>query len=251
MRLFAPKRISLLPLLLVLALPPGAARAQKAEEPPLITVTGQAEVNVAPDEVIFTLVVAKTDKDLQTAKRLNDESVRQILALARRFNVAPQDVKTDYISVDMQYNTDLIEDDSDARARKVKREFVGYQVSKTVIVRFTDLPRFEDLFSETLKAGVSSIREVDFRNSQVRKHKDEARALAIRAAKEKAEALTKEIGQSIGRAYSIQEGAFRDNTSPNNFTTRISGNFSADENSTIAPGLISVTAQVTVSFILQ
>lgn len=250
MRLFALKSIAPLPLLLVAALLPHAARAQSAADPPLITVSGQAEVRVAPDEVVFTLAVAKTDKDLQAAKRQNDESVRQILALARRFNVAPQDVKTDYISVEMKYSTDLVGDDSDDDARKVRREFVGYEVSKTVIVRFTDLARFEDFFSETLKAGVSSIRDVDFRNSQIRRHKDEARALAIRAAKEKAAALSREIGQAIGRAHSIQEVAPGNGAASNNFSTRVGGNFSADENSTFAPGLISVTAQVTVSFIL-
>lgn len=222
-----------------------AAAAQERALPPLITVTGQAEVNVAPDEAVLTMVVEKTDKDLQAAKRMNDESVRQILALARRFNVAPQDVKTDYISVEMKYG----EDDSDDAA--AKRVFEGYEVSKTVVVRFKDLPRFEDFFSETLKAGVSSVRGVEFRSSQVRRHKDEARALAIRAAKEKATALATEIGQAVGRAHSIQEEGERDNTASNNFTVRAAGRFSGDDNSTIAPGLISVTARVTVSFILQ
>jgi uncharacterized protein YggE len=245
--LFAPFRT---PLLLATFFLPLAAHAQRAPDPPLITVSGRAEVNVAPDEVIFRLEVEKTDKDLSVAKRQNDESVRQILALARRFNVAPQNVKTDYVSVEMKYSTDTVEDE-DSDERKVKREFVGYSVSKTVIVRFTDLPRFEEFFSETLKAGVSRISSVEFRNSQVRKHKDEARSLAIRAAKEKAEALTREIGQSIGRAYSIQEEGDRDSSASNNFSLRVSGSFSADENSTIAPGLISVTAQVTVSFILN
>jgi uncharacterized protein YggE len=247
MKFLRPRQITLLLFTLLLPLP---GLAQRAAEPPLITVTGQAEVNVAPDEVVFRLEVEKTDKDLSVAKQQNDESVRQILALARRFQVAPQDVKTDYISVEMKYSTDLLEvDDSDEK--KVKREFVGYSVTKTVIVRFTDLPRFEEFFSETLKAGVSSIKDVEFRNSQIRKYKDEARALAIRAAKEKATALTREIGQGIGRAHSIQEEGYRNNTVSNNFSTRVGGSFTSDENSTIAPGLISVTAQVTVSFILN
>jgi hypothetical protein len=69
---------------------------------PLITVTGTAEVKVAPDEVAFSLDVTKTDMDLQAAKRLNDESAGKILDLTRRFSVAPENVKTDYISVEMR-----------------------------------------------------------------------------------------------------------------------------------------------------
>lgn len=248
MKSFDPRRIALWLLLTLASL---SAQAQQAAEPPLITVSGQAEVKVAPDEVVFTLEVKKIDKDLSVAKSRNDESVRNILGLARRFNVPTQEVKTDYISVEMKYSTDLISDEDDPNARKVKRVFIGYEVSKTVIVRFTDLPRFEEFFSEVLKAGVSRINSVEFRTSQIRKFKDEARALAIRAAKEKATALTKEIGQSIGKAHSIREEGYRTSAASNNFSTTVGGSFSDDENSTIAPGMITVTAQVTVSFILN
>jgi len=228
-----------------------AARAQLKSDLALVSVSGQAEVRVVPDEVTFTLIVEKIDKDLSAAKEQNDESVRQILALARRFRIAPQDVKTDYISVDMKYTTDLSEgvEDSDA-TRKVKREFVGYEVAKTVIVRFTDIARFEEFFSAVLQAGVSRVSDVSFRTSQIRKYKDQARMLAIRAAREKAVALASEIGQTIGKAHSISEEDERRSSSANTFTL-VSGNFSADESSTIAPGTIRVTAQVSVSFILQ
>ncbi|MDT4969733.1 MAG: uncharacterized protein QOJ64_4470 [Acidobacteriota bacterium] len=246
-------RRTLLFFALLLFVTVSGARAQDKSDPPLITVTGQAEVKVAPDEVVFTLEVEKTDKDLAIAKNQNDESVRGVLGLARRFKVAAQDVKTDYISVEMKYTTDLVPDtDGESSAvRKVKREFVGYAVSKTIIIRFTDLGRFEDFFSEVLRAGVSRINSVEFRTSQLRKHRDEARALAIRAAKEKATALTKEIGQSIGKAYSIREEGYRSSAASNNFSTVTGGTFSADDDSTIAPGMITVTAQVTVSFILN
>jgi uncharacterized protein YggE len=238
----------------LLALLLAACRVETAAaeaDPPLITVSGQAELSVVPDEVVFTLGVEKTDKDLAVAKAQNDASVRQILALARRFDVAAGDVKTDYISVTMRYSTDLAEELDENQQRKVRREFVGYEVSKTVIVRFTNIARFEEFFSEVLKAGVSSVRGVDFRTSQLRKHKDEARALAIRAAKEKAAALAREIGQSIGKAHSISEEGERGSVNSANYSTRIGGSFSEDEGSTIAPGTIKVTARVVVSFVLN
>ncbi|HEX8473554.1 MAG TPA: SIMPL domain-containing protein [Pyrinomonadaceae bacterium] len=232
--------------LLFVVLLPVSLSAQQSTAPSLITVSGQAEVQVAPDEVVFTLEVEKTDKDLAVAKQQNDESVRQILALARRFGVAQQNVKTDYISVEMKY-TD-VDDDGD---KKTRREFVGYEVSKTVIIRFTDIARFEEFFSEVLKTGISSVERVEFRTSQIRKYKDEARTRAIRAAREKATALTREIGQSIGRAHSISEENESNPALANNFGTVSSGSFTADEDATIAPGMIRVSARVQVSFILN
>jgi uncharacterized protein YggE len=219
-----------------------SAQAQESKEPPLITVTGQAEVKVAPDEVVFNIVVEQTNMDLAAAKSANDESVRKVLALARNYNVEPQNVQTDYISVEPKYNTDDEDDES-----KRKRVFIGYSVSKTVVIRLKDLSRFENLFSDILKAGVTRIRNVDFRTTELRKYKDQARAMAIKAAQEKAIALTKEIGQTIGRAYSIRENGYEGGDLRSNNSFVVSGNYS-DNESTFAPGLITVQAQVTVSF---
>lgn len=251
MRLLGFLRTHILLLLPLCAL---TAQAQPKVEPPLITVTGQAEVRVPPDEVNFNLEVTKLNRELTEAQRQTDDSVREILALARRFDVTQQDVKTDYISVEMKYTTDLVDDDDsdNDKSKRVKREFLGYEVSKTVIVRFKELPRFEKFFAEVLKAGVSKINSVEFRASQIRKHKDQARALAIRAAREKAVALTAEIGQTIGKAHSIQEEGFgRGSSASNNFSTVVAGSFSSEEDSAFAPGLITVTARVTVSFVLN
>jgi uncharacterized protein len=230
---------------------PTAAAAQQKNEQPLITVTGQAELRVPPDEVVFNLEVTKLNLDLVAAQKQTDDAVKQVLSLARRFDVSQDDVKTAYVSVEMKYSTDLIDSDEYSNAKKVKREFIGYETSKTVIIRFTDLARYEKFFGEVLKAGVSKVSSVEFRTSQIRKYKDQARALAIRAAREKAVALTAEIGQTIGKAHSIQEEGYGRSALSNNYSSVISGSFSSDENSAFAPGMISVTAQVTVSFVLN
>ena len=62
-----------------------SSSAQEIDKLPVITVSGTAEVQIAPDEAIFSIDVTKTNKDLQAAKRLNDESVGKILELTRRF----------------------------------------------------------------------------------------------------------------------------------------------------------------------
>jgi uncharacterized protein len=223
--------------------------AQNAIEPPLITVTGQAEVRVPPDEVVFTLGVESADKDMLAAKKRTDDSVREVLAIARRNNVKPEDVQTSFISVQPKYNTDDLEY---AARQSVKREFVGYQVSKTVAVILRDISRFDALLTDVLKAGVTRLSNVEFRDSQIRKHRDQARAMAMKAAQDKANLLAREIGQSVGPAYSISEGVANSyslaNVSQNRLETGAAG---SESESAIAPGSISVTAQVTVRFRLM
>ena len=223
------------------------ALAQNNIEPPLITVTGQAEVRVPPDEVLFTLAVENVDKDMMVANSKTDESVKQILAIARKYGVKPEDVQTSQISVQPKYNTDDLE--YDAR-RGIKRVLIGYQVSKTMAVRLRDISRFDEMLADILKAGITRLSNLEFRNSQIRKHRDEARRMAMRAAKEKATLLANEIGQSIGPAYSIAE-------TTRDYDPRPTQNFSSDagraaeSESALAPGTLSVTAQVTVRFRLQ
>lgn len=229
-----------------------AVFAQTEKNRPLITVSGQAELRVPPDEIVFTLSVESVDKDMLAAKKKTDDSVREVLAIARRNNVKDEDVQTSYISVEPKYNIDDLDYE---QRRGVKREFVGYQVSKTIAVRLRDIARFDGLLSDVLKAGVTRVRNVEFRDSQIRKHRDQARMMAIKAAQEKATMLARVIGQSIGPAYSITEtpvASYGRASANQNVISTISGDPSDGESeSAIAPGSISVTAQVTVSFRLQ
>ncbi len=229
-----------------------ATFAQSAIEPPLITVNGQAEVRVPPDEVVFTLGVETIDKDILAARTRTDDRVKEVLAIAKRNGIKTEDVQTSYISIQPKYNTDDLEYE---QRRALKREFLGYQVSKTIAVILRDITRFDSLLSDVLKAGVTRLSNVEFRDSQLRRHRDQARAMAMKAAQEKANLMAREIGQSIGPAYSITEIggiSYRDNNNiSQNRIDNFIGSASSESESAIAPGSIAVTAQVTVRFKLM
>lgn len=230
--------------------------AQDVDKLPVITVTGTAEIQVAPDEVVFSLDVTKTDKDLQVAKRINDETVGKVLELTRRFSVEPKNVKTDYITVEMKYEsvretkTKVYNEDGDEVGKKV---FRGYEVSKTVIVRLTDISRFEEFFAEALKTGITEVNSVKFETSKLRENKDTARDLAMKAAREKAVAMMASVGQTIGKAVRVIEGNTVNqfnNFAANANTVSVGSTFSQGV-ATFSPGAIKVEAQVTVSFLLN
>ena len=64
-------------------------------------------------------------------------------------------------------------------------------------------PKFEDLLSDALEAGVTHVQGIEFRTTELRKHRDRARSLALKAAQEKAELLADGAGRKIGKAISI------------------------------------------------
>lgn len=229
---------------LALGLSPSPLLAQDQTRP-LITVTGQAEILVVPDEAVFKLQIISQDKDLLVAQAKNDETVKAVLALGRRYQIPPNLMQTDNISLNERY--------TDEEVTKKPPVFLGYTVSKRIALVLRDISKAEALLSDIFRAKVSRIEDVDFRTTQLRKYKDQARAMAIKAAQEKANALAKEIGQTIGKAYSIVESGVRDTTYSQNVSNTmglVAGEYSSDEN-TIALGQISITARVVVSFELK
>ena len=248
------RTVSLIVMLLCLTF---SSYAQEIDKLPVITVSGTAEVLIAPDEAVCSIDVTKTNKDLQTAKRLNDDSVGKILELTRRFSISAQNVQTTQIAVDMKYEsirdakTRIFSEEGDEIGKRV---FKGYEVSKTVTVRLTDLSRFDEFFAEVLQAGISAVNSVRFETSKLRENKDRAREMAMKAAKEKAMAMAAAVGQNIGRAIRITEGNIGGqpfmNYSANANTTGTTGAFT-ESSVTFAPGAIKIEAQVTVSFQLN
>jgi uncharacterized protein YggE len=69
--------------------------AQDVPDRPLITVKGQGEIKVVPDEVVISVYVSNRDKNLASAKKLNDEKARKVLALTQKYQIAPEDVQTE------------------------------------------------------------------------------------------------------------------------------------------------------------
>jgi len=209
-------------------------------QPRLITVTGTSEINIAPDEVILNLGVVSRDKDLATAKAQHDTRVKKIIADAHGAGVDPKDIQTNALRMTADYSEE-----------KVPR-FLGYEVTQSVEVTLRDLSKYESLTSKLLQDGVNRIDSVDFEVAETRKYKDEARLKAIRAAREKATAMAAELGQSIGKPWTIIENNaspyyYQANANNSNGYTRTE----PAEESTVAPGEVSIRASVNVSFELQ
>ena len=245
--------IASLAVLLILALTAWAQDQPASAEPRRVTVTGEAEVRVVPDEVILTLGIETWDKDLDIAKRENDAVLDRVLALTEELDVSPEHVQTDYLNIDPRYRDSYYEE----------RDFIGYFVRKNVVITLRDINRFEDLLSGALEAGVNYVHGVEFRTTELRQHRDEARALAINAAREKAVALAGELDQEVGEPLNVQEeqaswwssynawwgGRWGSGMSQN--VIQEVGGTSLLADSTLAPGQIKVSARVSVSFELS
>lgn len=245
--------LKLVTLLLCLLLIPLGVSAQ--QQPPSVDVQGSADVKVVPDQVFIMFGVETSDPNLTVAKSSNDERVKKLLALTRDLSIDPKYVQTDFISIE-PWEHELRDEQRTVR--------IEYRVRKNIAVTLSEVGKFEELLSRALEGGVNHVHGIQFRTTELRKHRDRAREMAIQAAKEKATLLAGKLGRQVGPAIRISEygGGWYSPYSfwggqgygyGSNAMSQVSsqaGEASSSEGA-IAFGQITVTASVSVSFALQ
>jgi len=218
----------------------------QAPQPPLpkISVAGAAEIKVFPDEAYLRVGVETRHENLEDAKSQNDERISKALAFLKSKDVKGADIQTGFISIEPAY---------DNNASRIKP--VAFVIRRSIEVKLTDIANFEAVLSGLLTTGVNSVHGIEFRTSQLRKHSDAARAMAVRAAREKADALASELGVKRGKVFSI-------NTNESDigwyggssYQNAVQLSAAADQyflEGTPSVGPISISAKVSVSFLIE
>ena len=241
-------RLKLLLLAFTFLAPALSVAAQNLQ--PTIEVQGSAEVKVVPDEVFILFGAETSDPDLKIAKSQNDERVKNLLALTRELKIDPRYVQTDFINIEPW--------EHDLGNQTVRTE---YRVRKNIAVTLRDVAKFEELLSRALEGGIDHVHGIQFRTTELRKLRDQARAMAVQAAEEKATLLAGKLRRQVGPAIRISEysggwyspyswwgQSYGSNAMAQN-SSQAGGASSSD--GTMALGQITITANVSVSFFLQ
>jgi len=238
----------------MLACPAWAQPTPTNQEIPKITVQGEAVVYVKPDKILLCFGIETWDKqDILAAKQKNTEIFQKALAVLKQMGLPDKDIQTDYLSVEPRY-----------RDGYRREEFLGYFVRNTFVVTLRDPEKVEELITRMLQAGVQYIHGVDFQTTEFKKYREQARALALQAAKEKAEKMAGVLGQSVGPPLAIQEGhspwyyagwsgwgLSRAQPMAQNVLQEIPASAGEGEPETIALGKIAIRASVSVTFQLK
>jgi uncharacterized protein len=186
------------PLFIAVALLLATVGSAQAQDRPThirtIEVVGEGEISVVPNEVVVNLGVETTDMVLEKAKEENDHRVDQILRTLRKAGIAERDIQTQNINIEPQYDY-----------RADGRKFLGFMVRRNITATVKDVTRLDEVTSKTVSAGITSIFNYEYRTSDEKKFMQDARVKAVASAKEKADALAKELGLKVVKAYSVME----------------------------------------------
>lgn len=232
------KRLYFLFALACFLLFPAAALAQA----PQLHVTAEAEVRVPPDRAAITFgLFEKTDNLRQGAERLNTAS-SQILQYLRTRGVEERFIQADNLQILPVYTAPAAN----------RPEKLQYEISQTFTVTLEDPSQYEDVLYALLERGVNRITNVSFYSTQLRRYRDQARAQAIRAAREKARLMAEAAEVKLGKLTDLREADASAFWSPR-WASNVSQNVlvpeaSASEESAPATGMISVRAAVELTY---
>ncbi len=237
---------------------PGAAAStttQPACDPKRsMQVTGSALVNVAPDRALIQLGVQSNASTVRLVEQINSTSTQAVIKAIRSLGIDAQDIATDVYMIEPIY------EDYDSLYIK------GYRIHNVVAVTVRDVSLTSHLIAVALQAGANQVVGVDFYTSQLRKYRDQAREMAMQAAREKAQALAQAAGAKAECVLTINENSWSyytgwwsgRNQSQNVWTQNAlqnaapapgSSTTSGDE--PISLGKISIKAEISATFTLK
>jgi uncharacterized protein YggE len=175
---------------------PALAAGNECDSSRTVQVSGSATVKVVPDLVTLQLGVTSNDTAPQGVYDKNTATVKKVLAAIRALGVADRDLSTDYYIIHPVYG--------DYNSLDIK----GYRINNTVIVNLKDVSKVSRVLAAALSAGANEVVDVQFKTSQLRQYRDQAREMAVKAAQEKARDLAGTASAQVGCVLNIDENSW-------------------------------------------
>ena len=212
--------------------------SQEVKPIPQINVSGEGKIKAVPDQVTIIASVETKGTNAKEVKKQNDQQMEAVLKLIKSMNVPSADYKTKRVSLNPQYD--------------YEKKKHSYNAVQTIEILLKDLLKYDELTEGLVDQGINRIDNVTFQSSKLAQYQADARKLAMKDAKMKAEDYVSVLGQKAGVAITIT-----DNTQvyyPQPVYAMKSTAMEADSagpRQTMAAGEIEITANVNVSFKLD
>lgn len=183
---------------LTFALSPAVAQTQTPPQRTL-SVTGSAELHVAPDAALVSLGVVTENTSAGAALKDNSVAVAKAVDVVRAVGVEPKDMQTRSLSLEPRYER------LDKPGPNDRPRIVGYSAVNLITLRVRDLTKIGDLLDKVTGAGVNRIDSISFIVSNEDKLLDETRQKAVADAKDKADLYARAGGFSLGKIMNLME----------------------------------------------
>ena len=237
-------RLSLPLIILALALPTTVAAARDGTASAAdtgVTASGTGFAEAAPDVAMLRFGITARQPTVAGARDEVAVGVARLIELARGFGLEDEHIATAALSVrpDTYWNPDTR-----------TQEHRGFVVSREIGLRLGDISQLGELTERALALGVTDASPAVFDTTRRKTLEAEALAAAALDARARAAAAAEALGVQVGRPLRIETGG---GFTPPQPMLRAAAMAEADAGGgaeTYQPGLIRITATVTVTFAL-
>ena len=191
---FSKPLATLVALITLLLMASGANASSNYPLPdvPHIVVEGRGEVKAVPDIITIEFEINRTAKTLAEAKTQVDQLAAKAIAAAKKHAVKAEDIQASKIQASPKYEY-----------RAQQRVYVGEQVKRQFAVTLRKPKHYNALVDGLLSNGVSRFQSIKTDFSQREVLEKQALGLAIKNAKQQAEAISEFSQASIHSIYQV------------------------------------------------
>lgn len=223
------------------------AAAALAQATPLATLQGTrldvvvtGEVTRVPDLARISAGVVSQAPTAVAALTANSAQMTRVLAALRRAGIAERDIQTSSVNLSPSYRY----------ADNQPPVLIGYGASNQVTIRFREIARAGAILDTLVREGANQIAGPSLEVERPGPALDEARVLAVRAARARADIYARAAGLSVSRILSITENG-GDYRPPPPQPMAMMQRGMADMETKIVPGEQALAVSVSVSFELR
>lgn len=213
------------------------SQAQEVKQIPMINVSGEGKIKTVPDQASIYVSVETKGTNVVSVKKENDAKMDAVLKFIKNSNIAKEDYQTQRVSLNPNYDYE-----------KKKHNYIA---SQTVKILLKDLSKYDELMEGLVNAGINGISNVEFKSSKMAQLQSEARKLAIKDAKLKADDYVSAINQKVGKVFMITDNSQNYYPQPMFRSMKAEMADAGMPKETLAVGEIEIVINVSVSFILE
>ena len=220
--------LSLALLLLTLQRPEAAVQPPS---PPVLVVTGNAEVMAVPDQALVRLGIVRQATVAQTAQEQANSVAQQILSAVTKAGAAQKDIQTSRLVLSPVYSP-----------RGTEQKIVSYSATNTVSIRLDNLSLVGSVIDAGLKAGANQLDGVQFVLRNDRPSREQAIKEAVQEARGKAQAMADALRVNLAEVIEATEGGV--SVQPRMLAQSVPVGTAPP----VSPGEIEIRANVTIRY---
>jgi len=223
---------------------PAAAAAQPTA--PLLDgtrldVVAAGEVTRVPDIARISAGVVTQAPTATAAIQQNAQQMQRVRAALKRAGIADRDIQTSTISLNPEYRYQ----------ENRPPVLTGYRASNEVSIRFRDIAETGRILDALVAEGANQINGPMLMLDKPEEAMDEARAAALRTARQRAEMYARALGKRVTRVLSVSETGAPFVPYPRPMMMEARDAAAGQAANKIDPGEQTVTVNLTVSFELE